>query len=134
LSLQGKLHVDGVLKGSVQSEGDITIGRSGRIEGDIVARRIVISGKLTGSVHCDCIEVVASGVVMGDVVSRELVVEKGAHFEGENRLPEDARETAVGPFLKTVSPVEPALGAAAEAADKAGGKSNPRVQPAQVQR
>ncbi len=106
LILQGKLHVDGVIRGSIRTEGNVTVGRSGVIEGDVSASHVVVSGKVTGNVLCESLEVVALGTVVGDVTSGEFIVEKGAHFEGENH----SRANAQGDGSTQLKPVSPNSG------------------------
>jgi len=130
---KGKLHIDGTVKGSVRSEGDVTIGRSGRVEGDVVAARIVVSGTLVGNVHCDSIEVVASGAVVGDVLSREFVVEKGARFEGENHLPPEGRDDTA-PVLKPVPAGEGSAKPVSERIEKLDDKPTQRGESTQFRR
>jgi len=80
------LHIDGVIEGTVESTSDVTIGSSGRFEGNLRARHILVSGYLRGKVDCDRLEIVADGKVFGEVTSQQLVIEAGGQFAGESQV------------------------------------------------
>ncbi len=64
----------------------MTIGQSGRVNGQISAQRVLVSGRFEGSIDADRLEIVASGKVTGEVSVGQLVVESGAHFNGNSRI------------------------------------------------
>ncbi len=82
--LESRLHVDGRLEGDVRSQSDISIGTTGEIEGNVVARNIVISGLMRGTVDCGRLEVMPSGRLHGDVVSDAFIIDPGGEFVGAN--------------------------------------------------
>jgi cytoskeletal protein CcmA (bactofilin family) len=86
LTLSDSLHLDGRIEGDVQSDGDVTIGQSGRLEGEIRARRVLISGQVTGRIDAERLEIVAGGVVEGNVVTVDLVIEPGGRFNGSSEI------------------------------------------------
>ncbi|MFC6668889.1 bactofilin family protein [Marinobacterium aestuariivivens] len=48
MNVHGKLHVDGMIEGKVDSSDDISIGKHGRIKGHVRARELHVSGWLEG--------------------------------------------------------------------------------------
>ncbi|TVS13735.1 MAG: polymer-forming cytoskeletal protein [Wenzhouxiangella sp.] len=86
LALDGNLHVDGRINGSINSTAEVTIGPEGRVEGDIKAQRVLISGSFEGNIEAERLEIVATGKVTGEVVVGQLVVESGAQFNGSSRI------------------------------------------------
>ncbi len=56
------------------------------MEGQIQARRVLVSGTFDGSIEAERLEIVASGSVTGEVTVGQLVVESGAHFNGTSRI------------------------------------------------
>ena len=86
LALDDNLHIDGRVDGQIDSKAEITIGQSGHMEGQISARRVLISGTFEGTIDAERLEIVASGKVSGEVVVEQLVVESGAHFNGSSRI------------------------------------------------
>ncbi|GEM_PF-3099376 len=84
--LSDSLHIDGKVEGSVKSDSEVSIGQSGQFEGQMQAERVMVSGKLTGNVQAQCLEVVSGGVVDGDVEVGELVIESGGQFNGTSKI------------------------------------------------
>jgi cytoskeletal protein CcmA (bactofilin family) len=95
LILDAKLHVDGKIKGEIRSRTDVSIGITGEVEGTVVARNMVICGLLTGKVDCDCVEIMPTGRLFGEVVSKSFVVEPGGRFSGDNRRRADDEPLAL---------------------------------------
>lgn len=83
---QTRLHVDGEIIGKIISDSIVTIGKLGKISGEINASRLIINGLFEGSANCDNVEVHEGGKFLGKVVSKELVIEAKAIFEGESKI------------------------------------------------
>ncbi|MCA1778529.1 MAG: polymer-forming cytoskeletal protein [Xanthomonadaceae bacterium] len=86
LALTDSLHVDGRIEGNIQSQADIAIGEQGHIKGHLKARRVIISGTLTGTISAERLEIIAGGTVEGDVQTVELVIEPGGRFNGSSEI------------------------------------------------
>jgi cytoskeletal protein CcmA (bactofilin family) len=56
------------------------------VEGEIEARRILVSGRFQGKIEAERLEIAAGGRVDGDVVVGELVIESGAQFNGSSKI------------------------------------------------
>ena len=84
--VENNLHVDGRVKGEIESKAEVIIGAPGHIEGQIRAERVLISGSFDGSIDAERLEIVATGTVSGEVTVGQLVVESGAHFNGVSRI------------------------------------------------
>jgi cytoskeletal protein CcmA (bactofilin family) len=53
------------------------------VRGGVVAREVVISGKLAGKLQAsDLVRLLKGGKIEGDVEARRLVIEDGAVFDG----------------------------------------------------
>jgi cytoskeletal protein CcmA (bactofilin family) len=111
IELSDSIHLDGEMKGGINSEGDVAIGESGSFEGRISAKRVVISGCFQGELEADRLEIVASGRVSGEIHVGELVIESGGQFNGTSHI-RDAQE----PHRLTHQPLD----------DSAGQESSPR--------
>jgi len=79
------LHVDGRIDGIVETRFDIVIGPKGSLTGLVKARSIYLSGQLEGKVACERIEILATGKLMGELISGELTIESGGKFVGHSR-------------------------------------------------
>ena len=78
--------MDGALEGAVHSEAEISIGEQGQVQGDIVAKRVLVSGQFSGTIDTEQLEIVASGVVEGTVKVDRLMIESGARFNGSSEI------------------------------------------------
>lgn len=120
------MHVDGKLEGSIDSKAEVIIGQSGVVDGEIKARRILVSGSFFGKIEAERLEIVASGKVTGEVSVAQLIVESGAHFNGTSRILGDEpprRITHDKAQAETAEVLEQVNNAAEESAAKRLGKS-----------
>lgn len=77
------LRVDGFIRGSVVSEGELVIGESGVIEANIEVGSASIAGRIVGMVCAKHrVEIHPSGKVIGDIITPSLTIHDGAVFEG----------------------------------------------------
>jgi cytoskeletal protein CcmA (bactofilin family) len=86
MELECSLHMDGIFEGVINSKSDITIGKTGVVNGEIVANKVIVSGSFSGLIDADVIEILPDGKIYGKVVSREFMIEKNGIFEGESKL------------------------------------------------
>ena len=95
------LFIDGKVEGSVNLPGNrVTIGRNGQVAANIVAREIVVLGKVRGNVNAtDRVDIRAEGSLSGDVAAARISIEDGAFFKGgiDIRKPDAKPATAGGP-------------------------------------
>jgi cytoskeletal protein CcmA (bactofilin family) len=83
------LRVDGVVKGKVRSEAFLVIGPKGRVDAEVVIRRISINGEFRGVVRAtERVEVHKEGRVYGEIYTPCLIIEAGALFEGKCSMSE----------------------------------------------
>ena len=78
------LFIDGRVEGSIHfPDNRVTIGRNGNVTANIVAREVVIMGKVQGNVECaDRLDLRNEGVLSGDVVTHRISIEEGAVLKG----------------------------------------------------
>jgi cytoskeletal protein CcmA (bactofilin family) len=91
------LRVDGVIRGKIRSEGILAIGSKGRVEAEVLIKRISINGEFRGVIHAsDRVEIHKDGKVYGELYTPCLIIEAGALFEGKcnmsERLPAKTEE------------------------------------------
>jgi cytoskeletal protein CcmA (bactofilin family) len=104
LSLEGKLHIDGRVEGSIHCRGDVSIGPKGRFEGGVEAETLVVAGEVEGRVSCTGVEIVAGGRLQGEVSSESLVIAPGGQFIGESASRTD--EVVTRPEREPEAPTE----------------------------
>ena len=70
------VHIDGHIIGDVVVHNGVIIGKSGIVEGDIKADRVIISGKLSGSVECEDLEIMNGAIVVSDKIdTSDLIID-----------------------------------------------------------
>ncbi len=78
------LFIDGKVEGNINLPGNrVTVGRNGQVAANIIAREIVILGKIRGNVSAsDRVDIRAEGSLIGDVTVARISIEDGAFFKG----------------------------------------------------
>ncbi len=84
-----RLHVDGEISGKIISNNVISIGKIGKIKGELSAKKLIISGVLEGEADCDSIELLKGGKVFGKIIAKDLMIESDTIFEGESQFKKD---------------------------------------------
>ena len=80
---EGLTRIDGEVIGNIKGNGSLIIGERGSVKGDLSVENVVVYGKVHGNIRARSLEIRASGRVDGDVQVQELVVEKGAMYNGK---------------------------------------------------
>ncbi len=90
------LIIDGRVEGSIHLEGNrVTVGRGGQAAANIIAREVVVMGKVRGSIIAtDRLDIRAEGGVVGDISAPRLSIEDGAFFKGGIDIRKIAPKTA----------------------------------------
>jgi len=100
LRFEASFRVDGKLTGTVRSEGDLIVGESGEIEGEVQAGQVFVSGTVRGTIRASRkIQIAPSGKVFAELDTPSLIVEDGATFEGTCAMSRDASRPAAVPKL-----------------------------------
>ena len=80
----GIVQVSGTVLGDVLAGAQLLVAKGGRVEGDLCAREMVLSGEVYGSVVAETrVEVQASAVIHGDITTPRLVIREGAAVNGD---------------------------------------------------
>ncbi len=83
----GSIRVDGTIVGDVITEGNVTVGEHGDVNGQINAGIIAIGGKVVGSVNAkEKLVLESKANLKGDIFTKILVVEAGAKFDGKSNM------------------------------------------------
>ncbi len=98
------LYIDGKVEGAINLPGNrVTVGRNGQVAANIIAREVVVLGKVRGNVQAsDRVDIRSEGSLTGDVAAARISIEDGAYFKGgiDIRKPGDTKGGA---------PAEPAI-------------------------
>jgi len=78
------LRINGRFNGSLQTRGNLMIGRDADVSADITGDSIVIGGRIKGKIIAkECLRLLPTAIVEGDIYSAKLNVEEGARLEGK---------------------------------------------------
>jgi len=87
LSCSGNIRLDGEVQGDISSQGIVIIGENGGVNGQINADSVTIGGKVTGTVRAkDKVVLEAKANLKGDIITKTLLVEAGAIFNGNSKM------------------------------------------------
>jgi cytoskeletal protein CcmA (bactofilin family) len=107
MTVVGKIVCEGVVKiyGLVEGEviaSNALIADGARIQGDIAAEELTISGRVKGNIHALRVKLQTTAVVEGDIFHRLLSIDEDAWFEGCSRPKDNPPEPR--PSIKAESP------------------------------
>lgn len=80
--------IDGIVTGNLTGENGLVIGEKGSIVGDISAIEATIYGMVRGNIKAHKLEIKKTGKILGDVIVDHIVMEYGAHFNGNLKMNE----------------------------------------------
>jgi cytoskeletal protein CcmA (bactofilin family) len=90
---EGAFRIDGTVEGNVASKSAVYIGEGGVVRGDVSGSDVVIAGQVTGNVSCTGhLEIVATGLIEGDLDAKSVRIETGGVFRGTSRMAGAAKE------------------------------------------
>ena len=79
----GAVRIDGYFEGELHIGGDLIIGESGNVVGNVVAKNITVAGEVNGTIEArGKLELTPTAKVIGDSKMTILVVEDGAFLQG----------------------------------------------------
>ncbi len=96
LASSKSLTIFGGVKGTIECQGRVVIGQTGKIEADIVADDVIVSGKIVGNVTARSkLELTSTGIIQGDVKTARLIMEDGGKLDGHCEMLSDGKPELV---------------------------------------
>jgi cytoskeletal protein CcmA (bactofilin family) len=90
IETKGTVRIDGFLEGNIQADW-VILGEKANIKGSIVARGIVVGGKIEGNLLArEVVDVKAQGVISGDIETGKFLVVEGGVLNGRVSMLADA--------------------------------------------
>ncbi len=96
IKLEGRLQstsnirFDGEMNGDLTTEGDLSVGEGGRVQGNVTGRNVVVGGSIQGNVNTTGrLEILATGKVFGDIVVGSLIIDEGGILRGKSAVHSD---------------------------------------------
>lgn len=83
LNVEGTLRVDGTVDGQLDADY-VVLSESAVVKGAINVKRIIIGGKIDGTVRAqELVEIKSKGRVLGDIFTPRFIVTEGGEFNGK---------------------------------------------------
>ncbi|MFC1559768.1 polymer-forming cytoskeletal protein [Candidatus Margulisiibacteriota bacterium] len=87
INTKGSVRIGGHFEGTLSAQGDVLVGEGSKVEGNVSAARVIVSGDLNGNVIANGgLEVTRTGKVFGDITCDKIVVDEGAVYKGKVNL------------------------------------------------
>ena len=81
---EGSARIDGKITGDVVVTGDLIIGATGCVIGDVSAESAMIGGEIQGNVMAkEKTELMGTARVIGDISTKTIVIDENAVFQGK---------------------------------------------------
>lgn len=97
-NIRGDEHlvIEGSMKGNVEMEkNNFTIGSKGRVEGEINALNVKVSGQMIGNIKTEGkVEITKEADFVGDIKAKSISVQDGAYFKGSIELSKEPHRKA----------------------------------------
>lgn len=98
LQFEGRVRIDGFLKGEIKSDDTLIVGDGAEIHAEIdVATVIIRGGVVHGNIRAKtALEIHAPGKLIGNIQSPSLFIDRGVEFQGSCRM-DDGQKVATKP-------------------------------------
>ena len=95
ITADSDFRIDGTIEGELNCTGKVIIGEGGKVKGTVNCANAEIMGTMEGKVTCSQqLNLRANGKINGDVITKTLIVEPGAIFNGTCSMGTKAQEAA----------------------------------------
>lgn len=101
----GHVRIAGRFKGDVQVQGNVTIEAGAKVTGGVQASVVIIGGELEGNIEgAERVELLATGVLNGDLKAGSLTVAAGSRMRGQVEFGWESKAAAAsGPRVSSGS-------------------------------
>ncbi len=89
---KGEVHIYGFWEGTINAEGKLTIGKSGKLKADIHANNMQIGGTVEGNTYVvNMLKIDNTANINGDIVvpKGKLNIDEGAYFNGNIQMKDE---------------------------------------------
>jgi cytoskeletal protein CcmA (bactofilin family) len=86
---EGTLRIDGTIDGNVNADW-VVISEKASLKGDIVAKGIIVSGRVEGNLKAEeIVEIKSKGQIFGDISANKLSIVEDGIFSGRVSMERD---------------------------------------------
>lgn len=87
LTVNADIRIDGKLIGNITSSARVVLGAGGVIEGNLIAHRADINGRVNGNIIVkDLLNLKSEAEVRGDITAGKLTMEQTVQFNGNCKI------------------------------------------------
>ena len=87
MTFEGVVRIDGSFAGEIVSDDTLIIGEGAEVRAELQVASVVIYGDVYGNIRASqLIELHAPGHLVGNIITPELIVERGATYDGNCRM------------------------------------------------
>jgi cytoskeletal protein CcmA (bactofilin family) len=87
LTVDSSVRIDGVFSGEILSNSTVHVADGAQVNAKIQAAYVAIAGDFRGELHCEQrTDLLPHGRVRGDIVTKVLIVQEGAIFDGNVQM------------------------------------------------
>jgi len=98
--VSGSILIEGKFQGDIRTEDQVTVGPTGKVRTDIMARKVTIAGTLIGNiVAAEEVNLIQNGRVLGNITTPKLNVENGVVTEGKVTI-NNGRQESVAKIIQ----------------------------------
>ncbi len=89
LTFNEKLRIDGEFKGEIHSRGQLVVGKTAKVEGDLDIGECIVLGEVNGKIsNCEFLQIEEGGKLLADINVKKLEIKPGAVFDGQCKMSE----------------------------------------------
>lgn len=94
MAVPHNVRIDGVFRGKIEASEILTVGTSGVVEADIKAKSAIVGGRIVGNLMAEeKVELESHSTLIGDLKTKNLIINEGAIFHGNCSMGEEKKET-----------------------------------------
>ena len=87
LCFEGTVRIGGRFKGQIFTNDVLVVGEGARVEGEIEAGTVILSGEVIGDITAKHrVEIHRPAVFRGNIITPSLMVDEGVIFEGSSKM------------------------------------------------
>ncbi|MFP4322084.1 MAG: polymer-forming cytoskeletal protein [Anaerolineales bacterium] len=103
LRTQADVRIDGTFEGTLEIEGNVLVGETGKVSADIHAKNVSVAGAVRGDISGKKVQILRSARVWGNISASAITTEEGAFIDG--KLSMTQHEASVQTLAATTLPM-----------------------------
>lgn len=98
----GTVRISGTFRGEIFTSDTLIIGEGARVQGQIEAGTVIISGEVSGNIRAkQRVEIHRPAIFRGDILTPSLRVDEGVIFEGSSKMVHSPTQSAQSFLVST---------------------------------